>query len=76
MRTMRVCRETTIYLSDKNKLPHKVTLRTLRNWITRGLISDTGERVTLEYAKIGGALATSLEAYERFLKRLNGEDDH
>jgi len=73
MKTTRICKEEIVYFSDRSRLTGKPSRRRLWNWAKLGLISDSGKRVTLEYAKIGGSWATSIEAYERFIQRINGE---
>lgn len=50
------------------------TPRTLALWIKVGLLRQSdGEVIQLEGRQIGGLICSSLEAYERFDKRLNGE---
>jgi hypothetical protein len=39
-------------------------------WITKGLLTPTGERVRLEAIKVGSAWTTSREALERFTAAL------
>jgi len=56
-------------------LPEPRDYDTIRKWWKRGLLLDRrkprGKRVKLETCRIVGGLATTLEAYARFLDRLN-----
>lgn len=47
----------------------------LKRWVSQGVISPvTGERVRLEKIYEGNVACTSLQAYYRFLFRMNGQD--
>lgn len=70
----RVARETVVLLAHRRKLPNKPSRTTLYCWRKTGLVSKiSGKRITLEWCRYGGLPATSLEAYDRFMQRLNGE---
>jgi hypothetical protein len=43
-------------------------------YMARGIKAASGERVTLEFARVGGKLITSAEAIQRFVGRLSGID--
>jgi hypothetical protein len=47
---------------------------TVRKWWRRGLVIDrlTGQRIKLETVRLTAGRATTMEAYNRFLRRLNG----
>ena len=66
--------ETLILPSQSAQLPTKPDPKTLRKWITDGCISKkTGERFFLEFRQVGNLIYTSIEAFDRFQRRLNGE---
>jgi hypothetical protein len=66
--------ETTVFCSEARRLKGKPSPDTLYNWRSEGIECRTsGVRVTLEWCLLGGRPVTSIEAYERFLKRINGE---
>lgn len=80
MQTTRILSETIVYCADVRRFGPGVNARMIWFWRTKGLpvrshgkIDRTRPRVTLEWAMQGGRPATSLEAIERFRKRLNGE---
>lgn len=74
MQTTRVLKETVIRCSHSNKLAGKPSKDTLYDWRTKGIERRCdGVVVTLEWCRLGGQPVTSLEAYERFHKRVNGE---
>jgi hypothetical protein len=47
---------------------------TLWRWTKIGLNSPDGQKIRLETVRIGGTNCTSLEALQRFLDRLQGEE--
>lgn len=73
MKTLAVLSETIVLFADARKLKGKPHWWDLRNWARYGLVSKfTGEKITLEWAVYGGKRCTSVEAFDRFLKKLNG----
>lgn len=71
----RIMRETRVRLSEGRLLPTPVSQRTLQKYIKVGQESRyTGEIVKLEWCQDGGRRVTSVEAFERFQLRLNGEE--
>lgn len=77
--TLAVLDETVVYFSKPAKLPGRPAKSTLVNWKTRGVLAKRGPRspgplIYLEWAYIGGAVVTSMEAYERFQRGINGEE--
>lgn len=45
-------------------------------WVNDGLERKSdGQKVYLDHIYIGGTLCSSLEAYDRFIEKLNGEDE-
>jgi hypothetical protein len=76
MQSPRIIDETIVEFPDGPKLTGSPSRQTLTRWSTEGVESkSTGEVITLEWAQIGYRRVTSLEAYERFLARLNGEQN-
>lgn len=80
MQTTRVLSETIIYCADVRRFGPGVNARMVWYWRRKGIpvrvdgkIQRSQARVTLEWAMHGGRPATSLEAIERFRKRVNGE---
>lgn len=54
------------------KLPGVACYNTLRDWIKEGVTpKGGGERIRLEYVQIGRTWYTSIEAYDRFIERIN-----
>lgn len=49
---------------------------TIRKWWKRGLVADrlTGKRVKLETVRLTNGRATTMEAYNRFMRKLQGFD--
>jgi len=47
---------------------------TLWRWAKRGLNAPDGQKVCLEVIRIGGTNCTSLEALQRFIDRLQGQE--
>jgi hypothetical protein len=71
---MDVVNEQMILFSESEKLPTKPSPGSLRNWSRTGALSKTtGEIVILESVQIGCRSYTSLEAFERFWRQLNGD---
>lgn len=65
--------EAKIAVNDVKKLGLQKHPTTVAKWITDGFRSQvTGGLVQLEGCYIGRELFTSREAYQRFLKKLNG----
>ena len=73
MQSSIIWREKKVYLSDLAKeVEPRVTYSTAWQWWRLGRVNrHTGERVKLEAVRLSGGLATSFEAYERFLMALN-----
>ena len=72
MQTTQILSETVVRCSEASSLPGKPTQKTLLNWRTKGIVNrHTGRRYTLEWAMLGGAPVTSLEAFQRFLEKIN-----
>jgi hypothetical protein len=74
-----ILKETVVYFSRAANLPGKPSKAVLVNWKDDGLQVKRSKRrppptVRLEYAYLGGQLVTSLEAYDRFQRRVNGEE--
>ncbi len=71
--------ETLIYCSEPQHLPGRVTTDMLRDWRNKGLEIKRGpkfgQRVTLDWAWLGGRPVTSLQAFARFQRQLNGEEE-
>ena len=64
--------EKTILLSDFGRqLPDKRKYEAILRWTTHGRTGVRGKRIKLERVQTPGGWATSLEAYQRFLERLN-----
>jgi hypothetical protein len=74
MQTTRVLDETIVHCSEGGKLTGRPCQDSLYNWRKKG-VKRRGDRkiVTLEWCYLGGEPVTSVEAYERFQKRINGE---
>lgn len=68
-----IINERMIYISSPGDilLRLKISRKTLRNWTLSGLIGVAGRRVYLERVYIGQRAATSAEAIERFLSKIN-----
>jgi hypothetical protein len=47
---------------------------TVYRFMSYGRRTPSGQRVTLEYIRVGGKLMTSVEAIERFVAAINGID--
>ena len=75
MQTTKVLEETVIRQSERHRLPGNPSVQRLTAWRLRGVkCRATGVRHTLEWCYVGGEPVTSLEAYERFNRRVNGEN--
>jgi hypothetical protein len=73
--TTRVLYESIVYCSQSRSLPGKPSADSIYNWRTRGVrCRRTHHRITLEWAYYGGQPVTSREAFDRFLRRINGEE--
>jgi hypothetical protein len=74
-----------IDLAKEQPLPLRIFARRLRDpldydtvhkWWRRGLLNrDTGKRVKLETVRLSTGRCTSMEAYWRFIERLNSFHD-
>jgi hypothetical protein len=66
--------EVPVPLSDFGKLlPTKVAYRTVFGWYDPGTMNQTtGQRICLETIMLPVGRCTSMEAYHRFIARLNG----
>ena len=53
------------------KHPTDVCMKTVRRWCSNGLLDAGGNRVKLESCRLGSERVTSIEAYRRFINRLN-----
>ena len=73
MKTTRILNETVCFLSEGHRLPTKPPRTTLRRWALEGCRTPDGV-VTLEYCYRGRSPITSVEAFDRFLARVNGEE--
>jgi hypothetical protein len=78
MNTMRVLDEDPIPLASlRAQISNPPKYRRLHRWVWFGLLIKAGprrgERVTLDHCFQGGTLVTSLKAYRRFLKAVNGK---
>lgn len=51
--------------------PSRISMRTLRRWVSSGLLNRYGDRVVLRSIKIGGERYTTVEWYEQFIEELN-----
>ena len=74
MKTTLVLNETRINFADAHELLTSPSPRQLRHWARKGVRIEGGRTVTLEYASVGRRVVTSVEAFERFLLRQNGEE--
>jgi hypothetical protein len=78
MRNPKVLDESVIFIADVPALyPHaKIKKRNIGNWLNIGIVNrSTGDRFTLEWAKVGGNRVTSKEAMERFLRNINAKEE-
>lgn len=83
MQTTRVLQETVVLCSQPRELGAKISADQVSNWRTRGIlprksdgsVNRKAKRVTLEWAMQGGVPVTSREAYMRFCRRINGEEE-
>lgn len=79
MRTFAILTEDPIALGDLRKhVKRPPTYSVLWKWCRRGIQVKAGphcgQRVTLDYYSMGGTPVTSVEAYYRFLRAVNGEE--
>jgi len=74
MRNQDVAQETLIGFKQGKKLADTApSSSTITRWAKSGVNArDKGSRITLEYCYIGGRLYTSVEAYGRWIAKLNG----
>lgn len=70
-------KENLVCFDEGRKLAGTPSTQTLYRWATVGLKprfeAEEGHRIFLEYCTIGRRSYTSMEAYDRFLRKLNGE---
>ena len=74
-----VLTEEVLWVSQPKKISPMLTRDMLMHWIRRGVLpcrrrkkgDAQPQRITLEWAKLGGQLVTSREAYLRFLRKIN-----
>jgi hypothetical protein len=78
LRTARIASETVVGFKQGSKLgvhgDMKPNRRSLIRWSTKGLkrhCDKHNKPITLEYCYIGGYLYTSVEAFGRWLKKIN-----
>jgi hypothetical protein len=59
-------------------LPSRPNYDTVLKWCRRGLVYDRGEkkkrRIKMEAVRLTNGLGSSMQAYSRFINRLNGMD--
>ena len=75
MQNSRIAEETYIFFSDAHKvLPGEPSINTVKRWTRRGM-AGTGDGIfhRLEWCRMAGRSATSMQAYHRWLRRINGE---
>jgi hypothetical protein len=53
----------------------KRSVATLRRWAKDGILATDGGRVRLESFRLGGVIQTSRPAWQRFVRRLNGQSE-
>jgi hypothetical protein len=72
---LRVLEEQRIDLQDVQirlgTAENPVSEATVRRAMKSGHVTPSGQRVTLEYIRMGGRLISSVEAVERFVAKLN-----
>ena len=77
MQTVAILDETMVRFDQgPTDLPGAPSRWKLRRWASKGLRTPSGERVTLEWCYDGGKPVTSMEAWMRFQKAVNGETDN
>jgi hypothetical protein len=73
MLNTQIAREGVVYFADaRQALPGEIVAATLNKWTRRGIKGPDGIWHRLEWCRIGGRPATSIQAYYRFLDRTNG----
>lgn len=80
MQTIDVLYETVVPLKQPSRLGKDISCDQLDHWARKGLMPRRNgkiisrERVTLDFCYRGSQKFTSVEAYQRFLKKINGEE--
>ena len=67
--------EESFLLSEAKKYIPRVSQHQLRRWIIHGKVREDGAMIHLEKCLLPGGMGTSVEAYHRFLRNLNGLGD-
>lgn len=74
MKTSAIIKENVVFFADAEKaLPESPCFHTVQTWAMHGRKGTDGMRHTIEWCKLPRGRATSIEAYYRFIQRLNGE---
>lgn len=74
MRTTKIMQETVVFFAEAaRQIPGKPRFTTVRDWANKGMRGAGGIRHTIEWCRLTKGPAISLEAYHRFIKRVNGE---
>lgn len=80
MQTTKVLEETVVFLTQPSRLGSGITRGMLTHWTREGVLPRRRGKiisrtpVTLEWCLQGGQRVTSVEAYQRFTRKINGED--
>lgn len=68
-----IAREAVVFFYEvQDVIPGKPAQSKVKEWTRRGVVGAGGISHRIEWCKIGRRSATSLEAYYRFLDRVNG----
>ena len=71
-----VASEQIVRFSEGRKLPTEPSRNCLYNWTMKGYVSKANkERHYLEWCYVGGGKFTSIEAFERFVEKLNQQGE-
>lgn len=74
---MNLLREILVPFDEGRNLPGSPTKSTLRNWRDNGVLADRSDptsRVFIESIRIGGRPFTSIQAFHRFISKINCDD--
>ncbi len=71
--TIDIKHETLIGFSEAKELPRHPSYHKLRRWAKCGLL-HRGRRVKLEWVRVGSEPCTSIEAFERFIKKMQWDE--